>query len=149
MKTSAQPVPVAISADFPELVAGFFAQQGLALSGDFPVLVGNAKRVGRGHRFDFGSATPAVVVECKSNTWTADGNWPAGKISAWNEAMYYFSLVPKSYRKIFAVAESLRGEESLAGTYARKCAHLIPADVEVWVFDTESGIGTQLQIAAA
>jgi hypothetical protein len=148
MKNSATAVPHTKSAPFPGLVAGFFAKQGLSLSGDFPVLVGSKDRVGRGHRFDFGSEKPAVVVECMSHTWTADGNWPTGKISAWNEAMYYFSLVPKSYRKIFAVAESMKGKESLADTYVRKCGHLIPADVEVWVFDA-NGTGKQLHIAAA
>ena len=89
-------------------------------------------------KFDLGSETPSVVVECKSHTWTVGGNSPSAKMSVWNEAMYYFVATPPHFRKIlFVLKDSLNGE-TLAEYYIRRYSHLIPADVELWEFDAKT-----------
>jgi hypothetical protein len=82
------------------------------------------------HRFDLGASAPAALVECKSHTWTQSGNMPSAKLTVWNEAMYYFHIAPKHYRKIFFMLKHLRCEISLATYYLAKYEHLIPEDVE-------------------
>jgi hypothetical protein len=34
--------------------------------------------------FDLGSSTPAILVECKSHTWTQSGNIPSARLTVWN-----------------------------------------------------------------
>ena len=55
--------------DFEAAARAFFAQQGISLVKSFsvPVGIGEAKKM---HRFDLGSESPPVIVECKSHTWT-------------------------------------------------------------------------------
>ena len=69
---------------------------------------------------------------------------PSAKLTVWNEAMYYFSLAPSSYRKIFFVLKDVcdHRRESLAEYYVRLKQHLIPSDVEVWEYceDTDQVI---------
>jgi hypothetical protein len=82
------------------------------------------------HRFDLGASAPAALVECKSHTRTQSGNMPNAKLTVWNEAMYYFQIAPKHYRKIFFMLKHLRREISLATYDLAKYEHLIPEDVE-------------------
>jgi hypothetical protein len=57
-------------------------------------------------------------------------------MSVWNEAMYYFSLSPKEYKKILFVKKSLNlNGKSLARYYKETYNHLIPEDTEIWEFD--------------
>lgn len=123
-------------AAFELLVQEWLTRQGLLTSRDFAVLVG-ARSERRPHKFDLGSNTPAVLVECKCHTWTARGNTPSAKLSVWNEAMYYFACAPRDYRKMFFVLRSLRNHESLAEHYIRRYGHLIPVGVEIWEFDND------------
>src|ERR1700694_5459198 len=75
---------------FEEVARAFFlSREGINLVPNFPVEVGVSRRKKK-HRFDLGSAAPAVLVECKSHTWTSTGNMPSAKMTVWNEAMYYF-----------------------------------------------------------
>lgn len=92
------------------------------------------------HAFDLGSDNPRVIVECKSQTWTAGGNIPSAKMKNWAEAMFYFHMAPDGYRKIFLVELSLRSgrEESLLRYFRRTQGHMIPADVEFWELATDS-----------
>src|SRR6266481_6202109 len=115
----------------------FFSQQGIPLVKSFsvPVGVGEHKKL---HRFDLGSESPPVLVECKSHTWTQGGNMPSAKMTVWNEAMYYFHVAPAFYRKIFFVLKHSRREVSLASYYLKTHGHLVPAGVEVWEYDTSS-----------
>src|SRR5690242_6943912 len=93
--------------DFEGAACEFFATQGITLTKNFsvPVGVGQTKKP---HRFDLGSESPPVLVECKSHTWTQGGNMPSAKMTVWNEAMYYFHVAPPSYRKILFVLKHFR-----------------------------------------
>ncbi|MCP3447346.1 hypothetical protein [Bradyrhizobium sp. CCGUVB14] len=130
--------------DFEAAALAFFGTQGVALTKNFavPVGVGETKKL---HRFDLGSESPPVLVECKSHTWTQGGNMPSAKMTVWNEAMYYFHVAPASYRKIFFVLKHYRREQSLAAYYLKTHGHLVPAEVEIWEYDPESGTGERLR----
>jgi hypothetical protein len=66
--------------DFEAAVQAFFGTQGIVLTKNFavPVGVGATKK---SLRFDLGSETPPVLVECKSHTWTQGGNMPSAKMT--------------------------------------------------------------------
>lgn len=102
-----------------------------------PCGVGDIKK---DHAFDLGSETPKVIVECKSHTWTSGGNVPSAKMKNWAEAMYYFHMAPREYRKIFFVERSIRptSRETLLSYFNRTQAHIIPIDVELWELDRDS-----------
>lgn len=130
-------------AEFELLVQAFFASQGLSLVPklEIPVGIGATKKV---HRFDLGSETPPVLVECKCHVWTETGNAPSAKLTVWNEAMLYFACAPEKYRKIMVVQRSLRGVESLAEHYLKRYRHLVPSQVELWEFDPATKQGRLL-----
>lgn len=89
------------------------------------------------HAFDLGCGDQKIIVECKSHRWTTGSNIPSAKLTVWNEAMYYFHLAPREYRKIMFVLKdtcSRRGV-TLADYYLRNYAHLVPIDVEFWEYD--------------
>lgn len=69
--------------EFEEAARLFFESTGIKLSSVFPVPVGS--RVKKNHNFDLGSDNPAILVECKSYTWTETGNSPSAKIRGMNE----------------------------------------------------------------
>jgi hypothetical protein len=96
------------------------------------------------HRFDLGSAKPPILVECKSHRWTTGDNMPAAKMTVWNEAMYYFYVAPREFRKIMFVLKHERRAQSLAAYYIRTHGHLIPDGVEIWEFDEETRSGARL-----
>lgn len=115
------------------------AENGLALTLNHKVPCG-LRNLKKNHAFDLGSETPKVIVECKSQTWTAGGNVPSAKMKNWAEAMFYFHMAPPDYRKIFFVEQSLRPgrEETLLGYFRRTQAHMIPHDVEFWEIARDS-----------
>jgi len=119
--------------EFEEAAQLFFAETGVALQPGFSVLVGGREK--KSHKFDLGSETPPILVECKSYTWTSGGNSPSAKIRALNEVMLLFSVAPAHYRKILFVLKHLRRNVSLAAHYIKTQGHLIGADVEIWEFD--------------
>ncbi len=121
--------------EFKHFVKLFFAQRGLNLESEFPVLIGAGAET-RQHCFDLGSAAPPVLLECKCHTWTAGGNSPSAKLTIWNEAMYFFALAPRKYRKIFAAVKDMRADLTLSQQYLRLFKHLVPPAVEIWEFDT-------------
>ena len=124
-----------VGRDFETAAQEYFLQHGVSLQRDFSVEIGVAGRKER--RFDLGSDSPPVLVECKSHTWTSGGNVPSAKITVWNEAMYYFLLAPRGFQKVLFVLRDFSEErgESLAEYYAKTYDHLIPGDVEIWEFD--------------
>lgn len=99
----------------------------------------------KAHGFDLGSANPPVAVECKSHRWTEGNKVPSAKMTAWNEAMYYFSLLPSATRCILFVLrdEHRSSGEVLVDYYLRTYGHLIPSGVELWEFDE---VAQQLRI---
>lgn len=70
---------------------------------------------------------------------------PSAKMTVWNEAMYYFHVAPKDYRKIMFVLKHNRREVSLASYYLKTHGHLIPDGVEVWEYDTDQDVGERLR----
>lgn len=134
-----------VGRDFGELVRQFFVEHGVVLEREFPIEIGigNRRKV---HRFDFGSADPAVLIECKCHRWTETGKVPSAKMTVWNEAMYFFHLAPKRFRKIFVVERSMRETTSLVDHYVRCHGHLIPDDVELWEFDPVTGKGIRFSL---
>jgi hypothetical protein len=119
--------------DFEQIAARKLLEADVPVKPNIPVDVG-VGATKKAHRFDLGSEAPPVIVECKSHTWTSGGNMPSAKITVWNEAMYYFSLAPTHFRKIFFVLKDVRRQESLAEYYVRLYRHLIPTDVEIWEY---------------
>jgi hypothetical protein len=116
------------------LVRDHFRDQGLALVRGFkvPVGVGEIKKT---RKFDWGSDEPPILIECKSHAWTVSGNIPSAKMTVWNEAMYYFYIAPRTYRKVLFTLKSMKEETSLAVHYIKCYGHLIPPGVEIWEFD--------------
>ena len=129
-----------MGSDFEKAAQETFALQGLRLTKDFGLPVGISKKK-KQHRFDLGSASPEVIVECKSHRWTASGNVPSAKMTVWNEAMYYFAVAPENYRKILFVLRdySAKKKETLAKYYIRTYDHLVPDGVEIWEYDEATG----------
>jgi hypothetical protein len=133
-----------VGRSFEKVARSFFlSNEGINLVPNFPVEVGVSDRK-KIHRFDLGSAEPPVLVECKSHTWTQTGNMPSAKMTVWNEAMYYFHVAPKNFRKILFVLKHDRRGHSLASYYLHTHGHLVPDGVEVWEFNTETQTGERL-----
>ena len=125
--------------DFEVTAQRVLLAKGLAVGLCHTVLLGvaNQKKL---HDFDLGSEKPKVLVECKSHTWTAGDKVPSAKMINWSEAMYYFSIAPNEYRKVFFVQRSIRRStgETLASYYRRTKFHLVPPEVEFWEYDLDS-----------
>lgn len=117
----------------------FFAKQQITLSRNFAVEVGLSKK--KKHRFDLGASGPKIIIECKSHRWTAGANVPSAKMTVWNEAMYYFHLAPKEFRKVLFVLHDRKSKEgeSLLSYYKRTYFHLIPEEVEFLEWDELTG----------
>ena len=105
---------------------------------NYSVEIGLTKK--KTHKFDLGNDN--ILVECKSHKWTSGDNVPSAKLTVWNEAMYYFMLSPKEYKKIFFVLKDFnkKKKETLAEYYIRTYFHLIPDDVEIWEYDKQESI---------
>lgn len=85
------------------------------------------------HEFDLVSEDGAIVGECKSYKWTEGGNYPQGKISTANEALFFLSRA-NAEEKFLVLEEdvSLRGK-SLPEVYASRSSGLMD-DVEVYKY---------------
>jgi hypothetical protein len=130
--------------EFEQAAHIFFEASGIKLTRDFVAPVGF--KVKKNKKFDLGSASPPILVECKSYTWTATGNSPSAKIRGMNEAMLIFSVAPPEFRKILFVLKHLhlRSGVSLAEHYIKNQGHLIGPGVEIWEFDLDTKQGAQL-----
>ena len=124
--------------DFEEVGKLFFARQGIELVRNYRLEIGvnENKKI---HVFDLGDETSKVIVECKSHRWTMTEKTPSAKMTVWNEAMFYFYIAPKEYRKILFVLRSIHSTKkfTLAEYYLRRYPHLIATDVEIWEYDEE------------
>ncbi len=129
-----------VGREFERVAMKVLARSGVDVAKNLPVEVGIGSRR-KIHSFDLGSEHPPILVECKSHKWTSGNNVPSAKITAWNEAMYYFCSAPGEYRKIFFVLRDERGSsgETLAAYYIRNYEHLIPDGVEIWEFNDKNG----------
>ena len=134
-----------VGSEFEKLACEFFKTRGLLLEKNISVDIGiNGKKA---HSFDLGNREKKILVECKSHTWTEGENVPSAKITTWDQAMYFFHATPPGFRKIFFVLRSFspKRNETLAEYYLRTKSHLIPADVEIWEFDEDTGKGNQIR----
>ena len=127
-----------VGRDFELLAMNLLEKEGIKLEQNHIVSVGVEEKK-KAHAFDLGSDNLRVIVECKSHKWTKGNNVPSAKMTVWNEAMYYFAVAPKDYRKILFVLRDQRSSnhETLAEYYIRTYQHLIPSDVEIWEYDAE------------
>ena len=128
-----------VGADFERVALKFFARRGIMLTRNFAVDLGLSRK--KRHCFDLGSSNPKVIVECKSHRWTAGANVPSAKMTVWNEAMYYFHLAPREFRKVLFVLHDRRSKdgESLLSYYKRTYFHMIPEEVEFFEWDECTG----------
>jgi hypothetical protein len=135
-----------VGREFETSVNKFLARQGLKLSKNYKVPIGVEKNK-KLHAFDLGSDNPRIIVECKSHKWTAGNNTPSAKMTVWNEAMYFFAIVPDDYQKLFFVLRdySENRKQTLAEYYIRTYEHLIPADVDIWEYDSRTDNATKLK----
>jgi hypothetical protein len=127
-----------VGADFERVAMEFFGKKGIILCRNFSLDVGLSKKK---DCFDLGVSDPKTIIECKSHTWTAGANVPSAKMTVWNEAMYYFHLAPRDYRKVLFVLHDKRANEgeSLLSYYRRTYSHMIPDGVEFLEWDNASG----------
>jgi hypothetical protein len=124
----------------------FFAAQKIILDENISIEIGIEGKK-KAHKFDLGDSINKIIVECKSHTWTKSENIPSAKITTWNQAMYFFYAVPKSYRKIFFVLKhySKKHKQTLAAYYLRLNDHLIPSDVEFWEYDEDTNTAQRIK----
>ena len=120
--------------DFEKSAKEYFKSKNIDLQHSFSIPVGFSN-IKKEHKFDLGSADPAILVECKFHSWTESGNSPSAKLSVWNEAMFYFIAAPNNYRKILFVLKSMRNKISLASHYVNRYGHLIPNGVDILEYD--------------
>ena len=116
----------------------YFRSEGVYLKKRFAVEIGlSTKKV---YKFDLGSMNPPMLVECKSHTWTKSLNVPSAKITVWTEAMYYFHLASKKYRKVLFVLRDYNNKkkETLAEYYIRNHRHLVPEGVKIFEFNSSN-----------
>lgn len=125
-----------VGREFELIAQEVFSGRGVQLQREFPLQVGYASK--KVHRFDLGSKSPAVIVECKSYTWTAGGNSPSAKIRSMNEVMLLFSVAPLEYRKVLFLLKHLKNDFSLAKHYIKTQGHLIGPGIEVWECDAQT-----------
>lgn len=132
-------------AAFEATVQRFLASTGTPVKKKFSLDIG-VEDVKRPHNFDLGSDDPPIVVECKSHSWTEGGNAPSAKMAVWNEAMYYFSLVPDDCQKMLFVLLSRFDPdgETLLAYYIRRFGHLISRGVEIWEYDQAQETAKQM-----
>ena len=128
-----------VGIDFENLALSYFSTDIPTLTKNFKLEIGlHEKKL---HNFDIGCADSKVIIECKSHTWTSGGNVPSAKLTTWDQAMLYFYLAPRSYRKIFFVKKDInpKTKESLCEYYLRTHPHVIPDEVEFWEIDEDKG----------
>ena len=137
---------VARGQDFAVAVGRFLQSLGLRVQPEYSVEVGIGSKATKHHRFDFGNSE--VLVECKCYGWTETGNNPSAKISTLNEAMMYFHSTPGTYRKLLFLPKTsksgARNPQTFAEYYVRLHGHFVPASVEVWELDAETGRARQI-----
>ena len=90
------------------------------------------------HKFDIVSDDQTIAIECKCITWTQSGNVPSAKMGFVNEAAFYLSLLPNSYKKYIVILDSYnpKRDEKLADYYYKTNKHLL-GDIVVAEYSPE------------
>jgi hypothetical protein len=113
--------------EFENKALEYFNSIGIELEKPYTIEVGlKYKKL---HKFDLGNKD--TLVECKSMKWTESDKVPSAKLKNWAEAMYYFHLAPKQYKKIFFVEMDFSQKhcKTLLEYFIEVNYHLIPEDV--------------------
>jgi len=85
------------------------------------------------HKFDMVSEDGTIVGECKSYKWTKSGNYPSGKISTANEALFYLSRVNAKEKFLVLKDDVSRRGKSLPEVYVSRSSGLMD-DVEIYKY---------------
>ena len=112
-------------ADFQEKVQQYFIEKcGPGFELEKKIQIGEPPK---DHKFDIVNSDLGIVIECKRYTWTAAGNVPSAKMGFTNEAAFYLSFLPDSYKKYIVMLEAHhpKRQESLAEYYYRINKHLL------------------------
>lgn len=127
-----------VGANFEQIAFEYFKKkEKIILQKNYELKIGvEMKKI---HKFDFGNEN--ILVECKSHTWTNGNNVPSAKMSVWNEAMFYFNLVPKKYKKILFVLMDLSEKrlKTLVQYYIENYYQFIPKDVIFYEYYPNDG----------
>ncbi len=93
------------------------------------------------HKFDLANADRSIVAECKCYTWTDSGNVPSAKLMGLDEAVFYFSFLPATTRKLLCMKKAVYPgkAETLAEYYVRMHGHLLK-DVSVYEVSEDGAI---------
>ena len=91
------------------------------------------------HKFDIVDEAKSIAIECKRYTWTETGNVPSAKMGFTNEAAFYLSFLPESYKKYIVMLKSCheKRHETLAEYYYRINKHLL-GDIKVAEYDPKT-----------
>ncbi len=90
------------------------------------------------HKFDIVSADYSIVIECKRYTWTETWHVPSAKMGAANEAAFYLSLLPSTYKKYIVMLASYNPKKDvyLADYYYKTNKHLL-GDIVIAEYNPE------------
>jgi hypothetical protein len=123
---------------FENIAFDYFHNKNIKLNKKYKIMIGVGEYK-KAHEFDLGNEE--YLIECKSMTWTESDKVPSAKLRNWNEAMYYFSLAPKEYKKIFFVEMfySQNRIKTLLQYFIEKYYHLIPRDIMLYDYYTQNG----------
>ena len=103
---------------------------------EYPIHIGKPARP---HNFDVANKSGTTVIECKCYTWTDSGNVPSAKLRGLNEAIFYFSFLPRETEKVLVMSRAThpRRNETLAEYYLRTNGHLL-GDVKIWELNLDT-----------
>ena len=91
------------------------------------------------HKFDIVCKKHNIVIECKRYTWTESGNVPSAKMGFVNEAAFFLSFLPDSYKKFIVLIRSYNNikQTFLADYYYKTYRHLL-GNIIIAEYDPES-----------
>ncbi len=92
------------------------------------------------HKFDIVCKERNIAIECKRYTWTESGNVPSAKLRGINEAAFFLSFLPDSYKKFIVIVKAYNSKKKiyLADYYHKTYKHLL-GDITIAEYDPESG----------
>lgn len=107
-----------------QVMEWFIRHRGQEFKLETKIPIGNPAK---DHKFDIVNTKERIVIECKRYTWTATGNVPSAKMGFTNEAAFYLSFLPDSYKKYIVMMRAYheKRNESLAEYYFRTYRHLL------------------------
>ena len=117
-----------IGAEFQNAVADWFREKyDMPFETEKKIPIGTSATNKKDHKFDIVSSDNSIAIECKCYTWTVTGNVPSAKMGFVNEAAFYLSFLPESYKKyiVMLYAKHDKRNETLAEYYYRTNKHLI------------------------